>query len=616
MKNHLFLSCALYTEEMGISLYAEEPLLKANSIDDDLIIYEDAVYYGRIVIADPLDKEIIQIKILLNEKEVGYVDFEVQNNCIIGEIKFKGKEVGPQPFLLQCDLIELKIQILYRDNSLVYFYTPYLVCVSKTEEDTENIENILKSLLEYDDDKINKWIFQNKGEREKQEALLEGAMRTKSYKSITEYIDFVEQIINCYRKCASYFGSNPKHFIAKTYDVKPYSEIRKFSQKDFFWLSHNLEQLVECEQQTALEYAGEYYLPLKVKAERKKFDYNIYENRIVVSFLWFLLAEMQRVCIDMQKTVIDEEGIYRKLRKIQAGEYKASIITVKKLQNQYIHRILDKLNRLIKALKQLYMMYSKYIPCELIKMEKIPRKTKIFQEIQSYKIIFDLIIKWFQFGEVDLEKDKIVFRVKTMDKLFEYYSLQQLLILLAEKGYEAEDCQRDILFYEYNVLNEKYINEQEIANTYILKQDDKKVVLYYQPVVFSEGYQNNLELYRITGSKGGFYTPDFILKFIGKEKNSYIILDSKFSNRKNILKYHLRECLIKYGIEIQATGNGCIRMVWLLQGRVDGEKSFYYYNNSPNAKVISNEKSYGVVSINSKMQNMNRLWQEFIKYIE
>ena len=312
MKNHLFLSCALYTEEMGISLYAEEPLLKANSIDDDLIIYEDAVYYGRIVIADPLDKEIIQIKILLNEKEVGYVDFEVQNNCIIGEIKFEGKEVGSQPFLLQCDLIELKIQILYHDNSLVYFYTPYLVCVSKTEEDTENIENMLKSLLEYDDDKINKWIFQNKGEREKQEALLEGAMRTKSYKSITEYIDFVEQIINCYRKCASYFGSNPKHFIAKTYDVKPYSEIRKFSQKDFFWLSHNLEQLVECEQQTALEYAGEYYLPLKVKAERKKFDYNIYENRIVVSFLWFLLAEMQRLCIDMQKTVIDEEGIYRK----------------------------------------------------------------------------------------------------------------------------------------------------------------------------------------------------------------------------------------------------------------------------------------------------------------
>ena len=33
MKNHLFLSCALYTEEMGISLYAEEPLLKANSIE-------------------------------------------------------------------------------------------------------------------------------------------------------------------------------------------------------------------------------------------------------------------------------------------------------------------------------------------------------------------------------------------------------------------------------------------------------------------------------------------------------------------------------------------------------------------------------------------------------
>ena len=57
-------------------------------------------------------------------------------------------------------------------------------------------------------------------------------------------------------------------------------------------------------------------------------------------------------------------------------------------------------------------------------------------------------------------------------------------------------------------------------------------------------------------------------------------------------------------------------MVWLLQGRVDGEKTFYYYNNSPNAKAVSNTKSYGIVSVNSRMINMQRLWNEFEKNIE
>lgn len=616
MKNQLFLSCSLYSEEIAISLYMEEPLLKANYIDNDLIIYEDAAYSGKIILSNQLNKGIEKIIVFLNENEIGYVDFQKEDDDIIGEIRFEENERGRQPFLLQCDLIELKIEVIYCDNTRTFFYTPYLLCVSKSEEDAENIEKMLKALLEYDDDKINKWIFQSEAEKEKQEALLEGAMRPKSYKSIIEYINFVEQIIDCYQKCSSYFGSTPKHFIAKTCDLKSYSELRKFTQKDFLWLSQNLEQLAPCEGNTAIEYGGEYYLPLKIKTEKSRIDYNIYENRIIISFLWYVLSGMKRLNLELKKTIIDEEGIYKKLRQVQVGEYKAPIITVKKIQNQYMHKIQEKINRLIKVLEQLYVLYSKCIPCELIRIDTIPRKTKIFQEIRSYKMIYDILVKWYQFGEVNLEKDKVIFRVKTMDKLFEYYSLQQILILLAEKNYQIENTESDIQFFEYNVPDKKYINEREVANTYLLKREDKAIVLYYQPVIFSQGYQNGLELYRTTGTKNGYYTPDFVLKFMEGKRADYVILDSKFSNRKNIIKYHLKECLVKYGIEIEAKENASIKMVWLLQGRVDGEKTFYYYNNSPNAKAVSNTKSYGIVSVNSRMINMQRLWNEFEKNIE
>lgn len=53
MRNQMFLNCTLYSEEVGITLYTENPLFKANYIQDNPIVYEDAAYTGRIVIDEP-----------------------------------------------------------------------------------------------------------------------------------------------------------------------------------------------------------------------------------------------------------------------------------------------------------------------------------------------------------------------------------------------------------------------------------------------------------------------------------------------------------------------------------------------------------------------------------
>lgn len=125
MENRLFLNCSLYTEEKSIPLYSESPLLKAPNVEDDLIIYEDAQYFGRISISEN-EKLIRKIKILLNDTEIGYVDFQKKS----GNIEFKKNSGGvSQPFLLQCDLVELCIKIIYEDDSIEYFiYSLFVMC--------------------------------------------------------------------------------------------------------------------------------------------------------------------------------------------------------------------------------------------------------------------------------------------------------------------------------------------------------------------------------------------------------------------------------------------------------------------------------------------------------
>ena len=74
----------------------------------------------------------------------------------------------------------------------------------------------------------------------------------------------------------------------------------------------------------------------------------------------------------------------------------------------------------------------------------MPRKTKVFQEIQAYSKVYDLIVKWFEFGEISLEREKIIFRVKTIDKLYEYYCLQQILKMLLDEDFVIRDANNDI----------------------------------------------------------------------------------------------------------------------------------------------------------------------------
>lgn len=618
MENRLFLNCSLYTEEKSIPLYSESPLLKAPNVEDDLIIYEDAQYFGRISISEN-EKLIRKIKILLNDTEIGYVDFQKKS----GNIEFKKNSGGvSQPFLLQCDLVELCIKIIYEDDSIEYLYTPYLLCVSKSEDDRENIKNILIELLQFDNDKINKLMFYGNNEINKQDGLIEGSVRPESYKSISTYLYLLEQIINCYKSCFAYFKSSPKHSIDKVYEMKNFLESRYFSHKDLVWLSHNMEQLSQCNTPTAIKYNGNYYMPLKVLSERKKFNYDIYENKVIISFLKSIMLDTDKLKKEFEKTVIEEDSIYKKLKKFSIDNYYAPIITVKEIQNQQIKKVLKQIEKIITELKRLLTLYSKCLPCTLFRLEKVPRKTKIFQEIKPYKIMYDMIVKWFEFGEVDLKKDKAIFRVKTMDKLFEYYSLQQILkMLIIDEGFNDKSQRLKNVFYEYSIDDGKYKNEKDVANTYLFERGKLIAKLYYQPVVLSDGYQNDLELYKITDNGRNYYTPDFILKILNQNKNYYFIFDSKFYNRKNIKNHYLRECIMKYGMEIEAAGyNNEINMVCLLQGRIDREETplLYQYNNSPNARRNNVKKFYGIISINSKANENSRkiLWKKIIANIK
>lgn len=290
--------------------------------------------------------------------------------------------------------------------------------------------------------------------------------------------------------------------------------------------------------------------------------------------------------------------------------------------------LLKKLFLIINTLDAIYNQYLELLDVQKNILISVPRKTKTFQEIKPYSQVFEVILRWFQFGEYSLEKDRLILQVKTLDKLFEYYCLYRLLKMLAEKGFQKISNGRSVFNFEYSYAQDGlYQNNRDIANTYTLRRNNTEVTLYYQPVISAVEFENNLTIYRTTKPHHGsdYYVPDFVLKFESCEDNAeannneeYIIFDAKFSSRDNIKRLALPEVIRKYSYELGIKSNNrSPKMVWILQGRVNNKEKYpiWIYHNSPLAIKYAPATSYGIVSMNTITDINKQLWDEIKKNI-
>ena len=322
-------------------------------------------------------------------------------------------------------------------------------------------------------------------------------------------------------------------------------------------------------------------------------------------------SNAKKILDEFGSEITNEERIFSRIPGNYTKDYHAPIITIKSLQIDLCKKLLKKLDASYGALQSVYHQYKGLFDVYPKDLHTVPRKTSTFCEIKPYVQVFEMISRWFDYGEYGLEKDRLILPVKVLDKLFEYYCLRRLLKLLEDNGYQEEEIFR----YRYTSANATYQNEKDVANTYRLSKNGIRATLYYQPVINSNkvGKDNNeLTLFRTTTS---YYTPDFVLKFSSSEDNEeYVIFDAKFSNRKNINNNKLLDKIIlKYSCEFcVAANNRAPRMVWILQGRVDTEKPVWSFHNH-NLRLVSQFPpitSYGIASVNTEVDIGQQLWNE------
>lgn len=605
------LSCQSMKQRVEFNL--SDHLVDMSSVDFSkcTAVYEDGSYDIYFLCEQYGKNDIERVDVCVNGERVGNVALRVDVDTVEGFTKYNDTLFTKQPFLLHYDLITISFVVFFTNGNTQEFFTDFLLCMSKSQEDVANIQKMLQELIAFDDSQVSEWIF-SKSDQKTGNSLYEGKWNKHAYRSLNSYIQLVEQVISCYKYNFAYFKMQGKHTITQSEVLVPYEKVKRVSRDSFNWIMQNTDQLANVSSISGVQYQGKSYLPYRIKTDASIKSSDVYENRIIIGFLHTALLNAKQIYSEFDRDILNEERVITKIHGSFPKEYCAPIITIKSLQISFCRILLGKLSRSIDALQSIYKQYLSLFDVQASLITTLPRKTSTFCEIKPYAQVFEIIVRWFQYGEYSLEKERLILQVKTLDKLFEYYCLLRLLKLLADNGYQKAGVRDPVFKFDYAAVDEHYQNEKDVANTYILSNGHISVTLYYQPVISAYCFENGVTLYRTTTQKG-YYTPDFILKFaLSEHDEEYVILDAKFSSRQSIRDHHLQEVIRKYSCEIRVAAEVQFpQMVWILQGRVNSsENAIWRYHNSPLSAKYHPSASYGIVSVNTAVEVKQRLWNE------
>lgn len=458
---------------------------------------------------------------------------------------------------------------------------------------TSDVRVMLEELLSTGNQTAADWMFSSDVDDVDRYALLESEVSHGRSASILSFLELVQGSLDTYQSWLSYFRSNGYCTISS--DSKRLSgfDVRQFGVDEFTWLMRNSEVLSEVQADTGFSHNGRNYFPQYIDTEVKSRSYDNYENRIVICFLSEIISALRSTVTRMDKGIKSMNAYISQLNKLSGSNNMPALVVLEECvsrEKSLIQRVETQQFRAQRLLRS----YEAALPGvrEQRGILTLPKRTKVFQEVRAYSAVYHQLERWKRFGEFTLARENLALHALRLDKLYEYYTLYKLLDAFARNGYAldmsyVEPFQR----VAYSLRAPNYANEEVVNTLYRLASGERKVSLYYQPVIYgSKQTENGVSLHRKSPrapftpvSLDTYYLPDFMIVFeCGDDIKTYII-DAKYSALKTLTKRggnkswsKFNETYFKYHSDTVDESLSPVDAVWLLAGKEDipGVKRF------------------------------------------
>ena len=479
---------------------------------------------------------IADVRVYVND----VLESSVYNN---GRIYFPSRGISNRRIFLDCyGFAELSITLILVDGQECTLNSEYLPILVRREELNNSVEAMARFVYSNQE-----WLLLN-GELKPKKT---SGLKENGYRSLATQILLAEEIAAIYESSYGYFKANSRFKLEKMSVIERLERIQYVTQGTLSYTATHPEYLRQVNSTQGIFIGNRVYQPQKTETVQNTRSYDIYENRVILAFLRNMIDSVQSLqgyCCNLLSKIPNDEDY--------SSEYIYSSFFMFSETRKMIEDGKTQLEKLSEKFTYLWGMYSDILRIPLDQHIVPPRPTAIFLSVPQYNRIFVRIHQWFSFGIYNFSKEHFMLSFIKISALYESYLLAKFLCYFRDRGYSLESSRRCV----YPVSKRWKYKNTSVRNTFVLKNGQKRITLYYQPVIFDTDQRsvNGIGLYRnnsisvYAGNEddcrqgGHYYVPDFLIKIEENGDSQYMIVDAKFSDYSSVRRYYVKDLVFKY----------------------------------------------------------------------
>lgn len=323
-----------------------------------------------------------------------------------------------------------------------------------------------------------------------------------------------------------------------------------------YWLLQNLDKIMPSNAEEAkLKIKNRTYTISEVPSERLTHNTDVFENRVINSFLY----SARIFLIDLRKKYKSTSGLMatEKIKTDDSSDFVSFDHILSSFKNSIINHHIEDINALLLLVDKLIYLNKNNLQSKLIPKLR-PRITSFVMQRPHYRYLFIEINKWYNANTPNLDKNNVLLGLRNLSSIYEISTL----LMLSKNIPEMFDVQLENKVYRQYSEDLSFEGEErerpvdKINNYFEFDSDDASVELFLEPQIYSykKGITQFNDLINISNKESTatygrhYYSPDYIIRInrVAWKDPLIVILDAKYSSRANVLKYSLKETSEKY----------------------------------------------------------------------
>ena len=583
------------------SLYGGERMSGDFDLASEGIVHEAHSYQAVLLSAEPL--ETLRVVIHVNgewmlesvARSTGAPIVRDGSNCYCYQLACEG--LNRCLFRMTYGFAVVEVDIALKDGRVLDLATRSIPCACDRDDQERVVAEMLAELTSGNGDKAIQWMLSPSVQGSDGLSFLEGSVLADASKSLRAYLKLCEGAIACYESNMGYFRAHAHSRILRRDEVIPIQRARRLGRRELQWLARSPEALYETKALTAISIKDKHYAVNEIQTERMFRSLNNEENRSLVAFAIEIATSLGTIDERSRSQIDWLQGIADQLGHFDPG---AGLLPALVVVNACLERELPLIER-VSILRTRARWIQNCLTQIMVDVPtgsfKMPRRSKVFQEVKPYSDIYAQMQMWNDFGDFELLRDGLALQTWRMDKLYEYFVLYRFLEALHRFGFSPDmSSSEPVKQVRYSVKSRVYKNENQVANIYDLGRGKESVKLFYEPVIYGDNREEHGVYFHRTTRKQPFsecvgdsyWTPDFLIIYSDGCTEKRFIFDAKFrtvgkvrgDGSDNDAKSCYEACALKYKSSIlDAEGKG-IDSLWLLCGRAAESELLIYQNSS------------------------------------